>query len=162
MGMDTSTSSFAMIHLGVILDNGLLKLKLSTPAGMIVAIHYNGTPNLLESGLKESQRGFVVVLEIKADHFSFDPPISNEQHNRRIHGTSFDLISKDENHIEVSFLKTWKYDNKDDPPIKVDKRYVMLRGCSGFYSYAIYQHLEEWPDIDIEQTRLAFKLDKTL
>ncbi|XP_024985632.1 uncharacterized protein LOC112521129 [Cynara cardunculus var. scolymus] len=193
MGMDTSTSSFAMIHLGVfillpclmatsshdptrwdlgkeksspplrlltpnshhvILDNGLLKLKLSTPAGMIVAIHYNGTPNLLESGLKESQRGYwdLVWSRWHDRHSVFDV----------IHGTSFDLISKDENHIEVSFLKTWKYDNKDDPPIKVDKRYVMLRGCSGFYSYAIYQHLEEWPDIDIEQTRLAFKLDKTL
>ena len=41
----------------------------------------------------------------------------------RIHGTSFDLISKDENHIEVSFLRTWKYGNNDDPPIKVDKRF---------------------------------------
>lgn len=38
----------------------------------------------------------------------------------------------------------------------------MLRGSSGFYSYAIYKHLEEWPDIDIEQTRLTFKLHKTL
>lgn len=34
----------------------------------------------------------------------------------------------------------------------------MLRGSSGFYSYAIYEHLKEWPAFDIDNTRIAFKL----
>lgn len=36
----------------------------------------------------------------------------------------------------------------------------MLRGSSGFYSYAIYEHLEGWPDFNIAETRIAFKLRK--
>lgn len=36
----------------------------------------------------------------------------------------------------------------------------MLRGSSGFYSYAIYEHLPEWPPFEIGETRITFKLRK--
>ena len=36
----------------------------------------------------------------------------------------------------------------------------MLRGSSGFYSYAIYEHLKEWPAFTFAETRIAFKLRK--
>lgn len=36
----------------------------------------------------------------------------------------------------------------------------MLRGESGFYSYAIYERLPGWPAVDISETRIAFKLDQ--
>lgn len=36
----------------------------------------------------------------------------------------------------------------------------MLRGSSGFYSYAIYEHLKDWPDFDLGETRITFKLRK--
>lgn len=38
----------------------------------------------------------------------------------------------------------------------------MLRGSSGFYSYAIYEHLglPEWPAFSLGETRIAFKLRK--
>lgn len=36
----------------------------------------------------------------------------------------------------------------------------MLRGSSGFYSYGIYEHLKDWPDFDIGETRITFKLRK--
>jgi len=36
----------------------------------------------------------------------------------------------------------------------------MLRGSSGFYSYAIYEHLKEWPGFNLGETRIAFKLRK--
>lgn len=36
----------------------------------------------------------------------------------------------------------------------------MLRGSSGFYTYAIYEHLKEWPAFDLDNTRIAFKLRK--
>jgi len=39
-------------------------------------------------------------------------------------------------------------------------RFVMLRGSSGFYTYSIYEHLDGWPDFDIAETRVAFKLRK--
>ena len=39
-------------------------------------------------------------------------------------------------------------------------RFILLRGSSGFYSYAIYEHLKDWPDFDIGETRITFKLRK--
>ncbi|GMN40186.1 hypothetical protein TIFTF001_009411 [Ficus carica] len=39
-------------------------------------------------------------------------------------------------------------------------RFVMLRNSSGFYSYAIYEHLKEWPPFNLPQTRIVFKLRK--
>ncbi|KAL0379038.1 UNVERIFIED_CONTAM: hypothetical protein Sradi_3209300 [Sesamum radiatum] len=38
----------------------------------------------------------------------------------------------------------------------------MLRGCSGFYSYAIFERLEGWPDVNISQGRIALKLQHNL
>ncbi|CAK7347292.1 unnamed protein product [Dovyalis caffra] len=45
-------------------------------------------------------------------------------------------------------------------PLNFDKRYVMLRGSSGFYTYAIYEHLRDWPAFDLDNTRVVFKLTK--
>lgn len=36
----------------------------------------------------------------------------------------------------------------------------MLRDSSGFYSYAVYEHLKEWPGFSLGETRIAFKLRK--
>ncbi|KAG4382886.1 hypothetical protein GLYMA_14G183400v4 [Glycine max] len=40
------------------------------------------------------------------------------------------------------------------------ERYVMLRNSSGFYSYAIFEHLAEWPAFNIPQIRIVYKLRK--
>ncbi|XP_063936902.1 uncharacterized protein LOC108194219 [Daucus carota subsp. sativus] len=41
-------------------------------------------------------------------------------------------------------------------------RFVLLRGSSGFYTYAIYEHLgsEEWRGFSIGESRITFKLRK--
>ncbi|KAJ4962148.1 hypothetical protein NE237_022087 [Protea cynaroides] len=43
-----------------------------------------------------------------------------------------------------------------------NRGFVMLPGCSGFYSYAIYEHLEGWPDFNMDETRIVFKLRQDL
>lgn len=40
-------------------------------------------------------------------------------------------------------------------------RLVMLRGSSGFYCYAIFEHPHECPALNISVARLAFKLNAT-
>lgn len=37
-------------------------------------------------------------------------------------------------------------------------RFIMLRGSPGFYSYGILEHLDGWPDVNIYQGRIVFKL----
>ncbi|CAK9177745.1 unnamed protein product [Ilex paraguariensis] len=45
-------------------------------------------------------------------------------------------------------------------PLYIDRRFVMLRGSSGFYSYAIFEHLEDMPAFNLNTTRIAFMLRK--
>ncbi|XP_043713606.1 rhamnogalacturonate lyase-like [Telopea speciosissima] len=64
-----------------------------------------------------------------------------------------------EEQIEVSFTVNWDHSIGDKlVPLNIDKRFVMLPGRSGFYSYAIYEHLQGWPDFSLDETRIAFKL----
>lgn len=36
----------------------------------------------------------------------------------------------------------------------------MLRGKPGFYTYAIFEHLKGWPDFDLTEARVVFKLSQ--
>ncbi|KDP41509.1 hypothetical protein JCGZ_15916 [Jatropha curcas] len=38
--------------------------------------------------------------------------------------------------------------------------FVILSGSSGFYTYAIYEHLNEWPAFNFDNTRIVFQLRK--
>ncbi|XP_022636470.1 rhamnogalacturonate lyase B-like isoform X2 [Vigna radiata var. radiata] len=68
---------------------------------------------------------------------------------------------ENEDQVEVSFTRKWDVSLEGKlVPLNIDKRFIMLRGCSGFYSYAIYEHLQEWPAFNLDETRIAFKLRK--
>ncbi|GKB78623.1 probable rhamnogalacturonate lyase B, partial [Tanacetum coccineum] len=79
----------------------------------------------------------------------------------RIVGTSCEVIVETEDQVEISFSRTWDFSQEGKhAPLKIDKRFVLLRGSSGFYSYAIYEHLEGWPGFNLPETRIVFKLRK--
>ncbi|CAA3005319.1 probable rhamnogalacturonate lyase B [Olea europaea subsp. europaea] len=121
----------------VVMDNGIVSLTLSSPSGMIVGIQYKEIENILEYRFTESGRG--------------------------LEGTNFRVIVETEDQIEVSFMKTWKSSLGDNVvPLNIDKRFIMLRGVSGFYSYGIMEHLDGWPDLNIDEARIAFKLNKDM
>ncbi|CAA6663094.1 unnamed protein product [Spirodela intermedia] len=79
-----------------------------------------------------------------------------------IKGTEFRVAQEDEDQVEVSFTRSWNgsLEGTKLVPLNIDKRFVMLRACSGFYTYAIYEHMEGWPDFNLGETRVAFKLRK--
>ncbi|KAL3630146.1 hypothetical protein CASFOL_023130 [Castilleja foliolosa] len=138
----------------VVLDNGILNLTLSTPGGMITGIEYNQINNLLESKYKENDRGYWDIVWSKPGH---------PQHDivDKLVGTSFNVVMEDENQVEISFLRKWS-SSKTGLPLNIDKRFIMLRGCSGFYSYSILERLKGWPDVNLSQGRIAFKLQHNL
>ncbi|KAL2537903.1 Rhamnogalacturonate lyase family protein [Forsythia ovata] len=139
----------------VVMDNGILRVTLSKPDGIVTGIRYNGIDNLLEVLNEESNRGYWDLVWSPAG--STVTTGTFEQ----IVGTNFEVVVESEEQIELSFSRTW--DNSVEgklAPLNIDKRFVMLRGCSGFYSYAIYEHLEGWPGFNLDETRIAFKLRK--
>nr|XP_028950266.1 probable rhamnogalacturonate lyase B isoform X2 [Malus domestica] len=147
-------ASATLAELQVMMDNGILQVTLSKPEGIVTGIRYNGIDNLLEIRNDESNRGYWDLVWNSATTGTtgiFDV----------IKGTSFTIIMENEEQVELSFTRTW------DPsqggklvPLNIDKRFIMLRGSSGFYSYAIYEHLKDWPAFELGETRIAFKLRK--
>ncbi|KAI7738655.1 hypothetical protein M8C21_021952, partial [Ambrosia artemisiifolia] len=80
-----------------------------------------------------------------------------------IKSTIFKVIVETEKLVEVSFSRPWDPSLKGKfVPLNIDKRFILLRGCSGFYTYAIYEHMgsQEWQAFSLGETRVAFKLTK--
>ncbi|KAL1569703.1 rhamnogalacturonan endolyase [Salvia divinorum] len=136
------------------IDNGIVKLSLINPTGQIAGVSYHGIGNILEPEFKDSQRGYWDI--------GWDAPGIGKNVIDPLNCKEFKIIAQTNDQIEVSFTIKWNPASagQNVVPLNVDKRYIMLRGSSGFYAYAIFEHLEGWPALNIDRARLAFKLDK--
>lgn len=141
----------------VMMDNGIVQVTLSKPEGIVTGVKYNGIDNLLETLNEESNRGYWDVVWNSLDGTQKTGVFEV------IKSTKFEVIMETEEQVELSFSRPW------DPslmgklvPLNIDKRFILLRGCPGFYSYAIYEHVgsPEWPAFSLGETRIAFKLRK--
>ncbi|THU63925.1 hypothetical protein C4D60_Mb01t20990 [Musa balbisiana] len=137
----------------VVLDNGIVQLTLSKPGGSITGVKYHGLDNVMEVNNREDNRGYWDLV--------WNPSDRDSGIFQRIQGTEFDVVQQDANQAEVSFRTQWDPSHRGKlVPLNIDKRFVMLRGSSGFYTYAIYEHLQDWPDCNLGETRVAFKIRK--
>ncbi|XP_044476134.1 probable rhamnogalacturonate lyase B [Mangifera indica] len=138
-----------------VMDNGIVQVTLSKPEGIVTGIRYGNIDNLLEVINDESNRGYWDLV------WSAPGSTGTTGTFDVIKGTSFDVIVESDEQVEISFTRTWGSSQAGKfVPLNIDKRFVLLRGSSGFYSYAIYEHLAEWPAFNLAETRIAFKLRK--
>ncbi|CAK9156018.1 unnamed protein product [Ilex paraguariensis] len=135
----------------VVMSNGIVNVTLSTPAGLVTGISYNGIDNLLQTHNQADNRGYWDVV--------WNKPGSTTSMDK-LSGTRFKIIMQNEYQAELSFARTWNVSLTQNVPLNVDKRFVMLRGSPGFYSYTILEHLQGWPDLNIQEARLVFKLQQ--
>ncbi|GAV85399.1 Rhamnogal_lyase domain-containing protein [Cephalotus follicularis] len=139
----------------VVMDNGILRVTLSKPDGIVTGIEYNGIDNLLEVQFEEVNRGYWDLVWSEAGSTgttgTFDV----------FKGTNFKVVVENEQQVEISFTRKWNPSLEGKfASLNLDKRFIMLRNSSGFYSYAIFEHLKEWPPFNLPQTRIVFKLRK--
>ncbi|PQQ03012.1 putative rhamnogalacturonate lyase B [Prunus yedoensis var. nudiflora] len=136
----------------VVLNNGLVQLTFSYPGGDVIGIKYKGIDNLLEIKNQPSNRGYWDLV--------WNKPGGKDSVDK-LQGTRFKVVTATADQIEISFTKTYSPSlGNDTVPLNVDKRYIMQRGRSGFYAYAIFERLEGWPEVDMDQIRIVYKLQQ--
>nr|XP_016448768.1 PREDICTED: probable rhamnogalacturonate lyase B [Nicotiana tabacum] len=137
----------------VTLSNGIANVTLSIPDGLVTNISYGGIDNLLATQNVKNDRGYWDV---------FWNQTASRRVRKKFLGTSFEVIMDSENQAEISFKNTWNASESDELPLNFDIRFVMLRDTPGFYTYAIFERLEGWPLVYIENLRIVFKLQQDM
>ncbi|KAK2659971.1 hypothetical protein Ddye_006504 [Dipteronia dyeriana] len=139
----------------VVMENEMLQVTLSNPDGIVTGIRFHDIENLLEVGNDEFNRGYWDLVWSKAGSPGTKGTLD------RIETTNFTVIEENEEKVELSFTRLWNSSLEGKQvPLNIDKRFIMLRGSSGFYTYAIFERLAEWPAFNIDNIRMAFKLNK--
>ncbi|MCD7456966.1 hypothetical protein HAX54_033733 [Datura stramonium] len=81
---------------------------------------------------------------------------------KRFLGRNFEVIIDNGNQTEISFKRTWNVSQSTEPPLNIDKRFIMLRDTPGFYTYSIVERIEGWPISYIQNLRIVFKLQQDI
>ncbi|KAI3859554.1 hypothetical protein MKX03_024008 [Papaver bracteatum] len=139
----------------VVMENSFVRVNLSNPDGLVTAVQYHGIDaNLLEVRDTEDSRGYWDVVWGEPGH---------KDYFDKLKATTFKVIVQNENQIEVSFSWKWDVSLKGKlAPMNLDKRYIMLKDSSGFYTYGIFDHPKGFPEFSLAEARVAFKLSSAM
>ncbi|CAI9092594.1 OLC1v1027878C1 [Oldenlandia corymbosa var. corymbosa] len=147
---NNNNGAAAAYHPQVILENGLVKLTISKPQGLLTCIKYGGLDNLLDTKSSEASRGYWDL--------NWNLPGGQDKY-QLLTGSDYSVIQNNDYQSEISFRNTYQLSSSNlSLPLSVDFRYILRSGVSGFYCYAIYERPPGCPAFDLTQTRMVFRL----
>ncbi|KAL1194904.1 hypothetical protein V5N11_020028 [Cardamine amara subsp. amara] len=132
----------------VIVDNGIIRVSFSSPQGLITGIQYKEIDNVLNPHHRVRGYWDLTWQGQNTGRGSLD----------RVEGTKFNIITQTQDQVEISFSRTWEGDHSHIP-LNVDKRYIIRKNTSGIYAYGIFERLPQWPEVEMGQVRIVFKLN---
>ncbi|PPD95215.1 hypothetical protein GOBAR_DD07754 [Gossypium barbadense] len=134
-------------HHNVVIDNGLIEVTIENPSGHVTGIKYMGMDNVLECGNPNSNRGY---WDFVWDNSTFD----------KMETKHVKVVAHTDELVEISFTKNWDFrtDHGKTVPLNIDKRFIVRRGVPGVYMYGIFERQEDFPDAQMYQLRIVFKL----
>ena len=123
----------------VTLSNGVISATIQKSTGKVTSYTFNGTQMLDTSGqIYYSMDGGA----------TFDVPS----------GCVYSLVNSSTNSIEISCKRTWNSSAGYRHNLDIDLHYILRRGDTGVYTYAVLEHPATYPSTSFGEFRLVWKL----
>ena len=140
----------------VVLDNGIISIEIAKQTGRPLSITYQGTsllggPCYLNWHAEEEEDMDDGDQGSKQDNSESFTRITAGQFRVRI-----DPTANGGGAAEVSI--TQKFSGRG-PPFDVELHYVLRRGDSGYYNYAVFEHPQGYPAGKLSSARMLFRLN---
>ena len=124
------------------LDNGVIQAVIDKATGKVTSYKLNGTQ---------------MVDPANPIYYSMDGGTSYEQPS----GCVYSLVTSTTDHVEISCKRTWNATSGYKHVFDIDLHYVLRRGDTGLYAFAILDHPNTYPTTSVGEWRIVWKLPRT-
>jgi rhamnogalacturonan endolyase len=131
--------SLALFGTTATLANGVITAAIDTTSGKVTSYLFNGTQMLDTSGLI---------------YYSMDGGTSYEQPGNCV----YSVTTSNSSMVDISCKVIWASHTNRVHAFDIDCHYVLRRGDTGLYAYAILAHPASYPDTGVGEWRIVWKL----
>lgn len=126
----------------VTLSNGVITAVIQKSTGKVSSYLFNGTQ---------------MVDPANPIYYSMDGGASYEQPSNCV----YSVTTQTADMVDVSFKRTWNSTSGYKHVFDIDLHYVLRRGDTGLYAYAILDHPAAYPATSVGEWRIVWKLPRT-
>ncbi len=126
----------------VTLDNGVINAIIDKASGKVTSYKLNGTQ---------------MVDTANPVYYSMDGGASYEQPS----GCVYSVTTQTTDMVDISCKRTWSASAGYKHIFDIDLHYVLRRGDTGLYAYAILDHPASYPAATVGEWRIVWKLPRT-